>query len=227
MSRIKVLAVDDEPGVRASLARALNLDGFDVHEAAEGPAALQQIADQDFDVVVLDVAMPGISGLEVCRRIRRSGDRIPVLMLTARDSVEERVAGLEAGADDYLPKPFALKELIARIRALIRRAEPGSETHLQYEDLELNRDTRVVQRGPRTIELSRTEFSLLELFMEHPKIVLSRSQIFEHVWGYDFGPTSNALGVYVGYLRRKLEADGEDRLIHTVRGVGYVLRKRR
>jgi two-component system response regulator MprA len=219
-----VLAVDDEPGIRRSLARALSLDGFEVAEAAEGAAALERISGEEFDVIVLDVAMPGLSGLEVCRRIRRRGDRIPVLMLTAKDAVEERVAGLEAGADDYLAKPFALKELVARIRALLRRSAPNAEANLHFEDLSLSRETRIVRRDQRMIELSRTEFALLELFMEHPRIVLSRSQIFEHVWGYDFGPTSNALGVYIGYLRRKLEAGGEERILHTVRGIGYVLR---
>lgn len=222
---IRVLVVDDEPGVRASLVRALGLEGFEVTEAGDGEEALERVLEQPHDVVVLDVAMPGIDGLEVCRRLRRSGERVAVLMLTARDAVDDRVAGLEAGADDYLVKPFALKELIARIRALLRRIEPGDEPVLAFGDLSLNRETRVVRRGARAIELSRTEFSLLELFLDHPRQVLSRSQIFEQVWGYDFGPRSNALGVYIGYLRRKLEADGEPRLIHTVRGVGYVMRQ--
>jgi len=169
--------------------------------------------------------MPGIDGLEVCRRLRRGGERVAVLMLTARDAVDDRVAGLEAGADDYLVKPFALKELKARIRALMRRIEPGEEPVLAFGDLSLNRESREVMRGPRRIDLSRTEFLLLEMFMEHPRLVLSRTQIFEQVWDYDFGPRSNALGVYIGYLRRKLEADGEPRLIHTMRGFGYVLRQ--
>lgn len=182
------------------------------------------LAERDFDIVILDVSMPGIDGLEVCRRLRQSGNKTPVLMLTARDAIDERVAGLETGADDYLVKPFALKELVARLRALIRRVEPGAEPVIRYGDLTLNRETRLVHRGQREIQLSRTEFSLLELFMKHPGIVLSKSQIFDQVWGYDFGPRSNALGVYVGYLRRKLEAEGEPRLIHTVRGFGYALR---
>jgi len=169
--------------------------------------------------------MPGIDGLEVCRRLRRGGERVAVLMLTARDAVDDRVAGLEAGADDYLVKPFALKELKARIRALMRRIEPGEEPVLAFADLSLNRESREVMRGSRRIDLSRTEFLLLEMFMEHPRLVLSRTQIFEQVWDYDFGPRSNALGVYIGYLRRKLEADGEPRLIHTMRGFGYVLRQ--
>jgi two-component system response regulator MprA len=211
--------------VRTSLVRALGLEGFEVSEAADGEQALEHVLSQPHDVVGLDVAMPGIDGLEVCRRLRRGGERVAVLMLTARDAVDDRVAGLEAGADDYLVKPFALKELIARIRALLRRIEPGDEPVLAFGDLSLNRETRVVRRGARDIDLSRTEFSLLELFLDHPRQVLSRSQIFEQVWGYDFGPRSNALGVYIGYLRRKLEADGEPRLIHTVRGVGYVMRQ--
>jgi two-component system response regulator MprA len=221
----RVLTVDDEPGVRTSLVRALGLDGFQVSEAADGHQALAMLAEETFDVVVLDVSMPEIDGLEVCQRLRRRGDRVPVLMLTARDAVDERVAGLEAGADDYLVKPFALRELVARIRALIRRVDPGAEPRLEFADLALNRETRLVHRGGREIQLSRTEFSLLELFMVHPGLVMSKTQIFEQVWGYDFGPRSNALGVYVGYLRRKLEAEGESRLIHTVRGFGYVLRE--
>ena len=224
MSRLNVLAVDDDPGVRASLVRALGLEEFEVSDAADGEEALRLLDGRTFDLVVLDVSMPGIDGLEVCRQLRKRGDRIPVLMLTARDAVDERVAGLEAGADDYLIKPFALKELVARLRALVRRLEPGSEPKLEFADLTLNRETRLVHRGEREVTLSRTEFSLLELLLEHPGIVLSRVQIFEQVWGYDFGPRSNALGVYIGYLRRKLEAEDEDRLIHTVRGFGYVLR---
>ena len=176
------------------------------------------------DAIVLDVAMPGVDGLEVCRRLRSAGDRTPVLMLTARDAVDDRVAGLDAGADDYLTKPFALRELKARLRALLRRTDPRGGT-LRFGDLELDPGAREVRRGGRLIELSRTEFSLLELFVAHPRQVLTRSTIFERVWGYDFGATSNALGVYIGYLRRKTEADGEPRLLHTVRGVGYVLRE--
>lgn len=224
MAPAQVLAVDDEPGVRTSLVRALSLEGFEVAEAASGESALAQLVGGRFDVVVLDVSMPGIDGLETCRRLRQSGNRVPVLMLTARDEVDDRVAGLEAGADDYLVKPFALKELLARVRALIRRVDPGVEPKLQFADLSLNRETRLVYRGAREIQLSRTEFSLLELFMRNAGVVMSKAQIFDQVWGYDFGPRSNALGVYVGYLRRKLEADGEPRLIHTVHGFGYVLR---
>jgi two-component system response regulator MprA len=176
--------------------------------------------------VILDVLMPGVDGLEVCRRIRGSGSRLPVLMLTARTEVEDRVAGLDAGADDYVTKPFALEELLARVRALLRRTtEEDSGEVLRFADLELDPGTRLVKRGERPIELTRTEFSLLELFLRNPRQVLTRSVIFERVWGYDFGFGSNSLDVYIGYLRRKTEAAGEPRLIHTVRGVGYALRE--
>jgi two-component system response regulator MprA len=206
------------------LARALGLDHYEVRTAADGRAALDQLVDHRVDAIVLDVAMPGVDGLEVCRRLRAAGDRTPVLMLTARDAVDDRVAGLDAGADDYLVKPFALRELKARLRALLRRVDPAGAP-LRLADLELDPGTREVRRGGRRIELSRTEFALLQLFLEHPRQVLTRSAIFERVWGYDFGATSNALGVYVGYLRRKTEAAGEPRLLHTVRGVGYALRE--
>jgi two-component system response regulator MprA len=185
---------------------------------------LDSLADSRHDAVVLDVAMPGIDGLQVCRRLRDAGDRTPVLMLTARDAVDDRVAGLDAGADDYLVKPFALKELKARLRALLRRAGPGADGSLRFGDLVLDPVAYEVWRGERRLELSRTEFNLLALFLAHPRQVLTRSQIFERVWGYDFGASSNSLGVYVGYLRRKTEAGGEPRLLHTVRGVGYVLK---
>jgi two-component system, OmpR family, response regulator MprA len=220
-----ILVVDDEPSVRRSLGRALSLDRYAVEAAEDGERALDRLAERPYDVVVLDIAMPGIDGLEVCRRLRRAGDRTPILMLTARDAVDDRVAGLDAGADDYLVKPFSLKELTARVRALLRRSDPGDAPLLRFADLALNRDTREVSRRDRPIDLSRTEFSLLELLMENPRRVLSRSEIFERVWGYDFGPASNSLGVYIGYLRRKTEAGGDARLIHTVRGVGYVLRE--
>jgi two-component system response regulator MprA len=222
----RVLIVDDEPAVRAALDRALRLDGYEITLAADGREALDSVADTRHDAVVLDVAMPGIDGLEVCRRLRDAGDRTPVLMLTARDAVDDRVAGLDAGADDYLVKPFALKELKARLRALLRRAEPpeSGDGVLRFADLSLDRGAWEAHRGPRKLELSRTEFQLLALFLEHPKQVLTRSQIFERVWGYDFGSSSNSLGVYMGYLRRKTEEGGEPRLLHTVRGVGYVLR---
>jgi two-component system response regulator MprA len=222
----KVLIVDDEPAVRAALDRALRLDRYEVALAADGREALDHLAEERLDAIVLDVAMPGIDGLEVCRRLREAGDRTPVLMLTARDAVDDRVAGLDAGADDYLVKPFALKELKARLRALLRRAEPpdGEDARLRFADLALDRGAWEAHRGGRRLELSRTEFQLLALFLEHPRQVLTRSQIFERVWGYDFGSSSNSLGVYMGYLRRKTELDGERRLLHTVRGVGYVLR---
>jgi two-component system, OmpR family, response regulator MprA len=224
----RVLVVDDEPAVRVALERALRLESYDVELAADGREALDRLAaGAPPDAVVLDVAMPHVDGLEVCRRLRDAGDRTPVLMLTARDAVDDRVAGLDAGADDYLVKPFALKELKARLRALLRRTGPtgGAGGELRFADLALDPVGYEVWRGERKIELSRTEFHLLALFLEHPRQVLTRSQIFERVWGYDFGAGSNALGVYVGYLRRKTEAGGEPRLLHTVRGVGYVLRE--
>ncbi len=221
---MKVLVVDDEPGVRAALQRALTLERHDVHLAEDGQQALDTLAEGTVDAIVLDVAMPRIDGLEVCRRLRAAGDRTPVLMLTARDAIDDRVDGLDAGADDYLVKPFALRELNARLRALLRRVEPGGPT-LAFGDLVMDTSAHEVHRGSRHIELSRTEFSLLELFLEHPRQVLTRSTLFERVWGYDFGATSNALGVYIGYLRRKTEAGGERRLLHTVRGIGYVLRE--
>jgi two-component system response regulator MprA len=223
--RVRILVVDDEPAVRSALERALQLERYDVELAADGREALDVLAQRHVDAVVLDIGMPRVDGLEVCRRLRGAGDRTPVLMLTARDAVDDRVEGLDAGADDYLVKPFALKELQARVRALLRRTEAVNEADaLRFADLTMDLSAHEVRRGARLIELSRTEYSLLELFLNHPRQVLTRSTIFERVWGYDFGPTSNSLGVYVGYLRRKLEEDGEPRLLHTVRGVGYVLR---
>jgi len=193
--------------------------------AADGGEALDSLASTPADAVILDVLMPRVDGLEVARRMRQAGDRTPILMLTARDAVDDRVTGLDVGADDYLVKPFALRELQARLRALLRRSGEGGDGEvLRYADLELDPVAHEVRRGDRVIELSKTEFLLLELFMRHPRQVLTRSTIFEHVWGYDFGPTSNALGVYMGYLRRKTEAGDEPRLLHTVRGIGYVLR---
>ena len=222
----RVLVVDDEPAVRTSLDRALRLAGYDVALAADGAAALEVLEGGGQDAVVLDVAMPGVDGLEVCRRMRAGGDRTAVLMLTARDAVDDRVAGLDAGADDYLVKPFALRELQARLRALLRRTEPaeGEPEVLSLGDLVMDVPAHTVRRGDREVELTRTEFALLRLLLEHPGQVLTRSTIFERVWGYDFGATSNTLGVYLSYLRRKLEAGGEPRLLHTVRGLGYVLR---
>ncbi|HWC87321.1 MAG TPA: response regulator transcription factor [Solirubrobacteraceae bacterium] len=221
----RVLIVDDEPAVRRALERALRLEHYEVSLAADGEEALDSLSESPADAVILDVMMPRLDGLEVCRRLRQAGDRTPVLMLTARDAIDDRVAGLDVGADDYLVKPFALRELQARLRALLRRSGDGHEGEvLRYADLCLDPVAHEVYRGERRIELSRTEFLLLELFMQHPRQVLTRSTIFERVWGYDFGPTSNALGVYMGYLRRKTEEGGESRLLHTVRGVGYVLR---
>jgi len=224
---MKILVVDDERAVRESLRRALELEGYEIELAGDGSEALYRLeSTEEPDAMILDVLMPGVDGLEVCRRIRGSGSKLPVLMLTARTEVEDRVAGLDAGADDYVTKPFALEELLARVRALLRRAtEEDSGEVLRFGDLELDPGTREVRRGDRLIELTRTEFSLLELFLRNPRQVLTRSVIFERVWGYDFGFGSNSLDVYIGYLRRKTEAAGEPRLIHTVRGVGYALRE--
>jgi two-component system, OmpR family, response regulator MprA len=224
---MKILVVDDERAVRESLRRALELEGYEIELAADGNEALYRLeGDAEPDAVILDVLMPGLDGLEVCKRLRRTGSRLPVLMLTARDEVENRVAGLDAGADDYVTKPFALEELLARLRALLRRTAAGSNEVLRFADLELDPGTREVRRGDEPLELTRTEFSLLELFMLNPRQVLTRSTIFERVWGYDFGFSSNSLDVYIGYLRRKTEAGGKPRLIQTVRGVGYALRER-
>jgi two-component system response regulator MprA len=228
-----ILVVDDERAVRESLRRALDLEGYSVELASDGEEALQRLAlEPPPDAVILDILMPGVDGLEVCRRLRVDGNHAPILMLTARAEIDSRVAGLDAGADDYLPKPFALAELLARLRALLRRSSgdapataEAAASALRFADLELDPGTRDVKRGGSSIELTRTEFSLLELFLRNPRQVLTRSIIFERVWGYDFGPTSNSLDVYIGYLRRKTEMDGKARLIHTVRGVGYALRE--
>jgi two-component system, OmpR family, response regulator MprA len=227
---MRVLVVEDDPAVRDSLRRALGLKGYSVDVSPDGAEALTAMQEAQFDAVVLDVMMPGIDGLEVCRRLRAGGERVPILMLTARDAIGDRVAGLEAGADDYLVKPFALDELVARLRAITRRGgEDGRLTDgsdvLRFADLTLDTGEHLVYRGERRLELTRTEYLLLELFLRHPRLVLTRTTIFEEVWGYDFGPSSNSLGVYIGYLRRKLEQEGEPRLIQTVRGVGYVLRE--
>lgn len=223
---MKILVVDDERPVRESLRRALELEGYEIELAENGGDALERLEhNSQPDALVLDVLMPGIDGLEVCRRLRREGNQLPVLMLTARTEVENRVAGLDAGADDYLTKPFALEELLARLRALLRRAGQDDREVLRFADLELDPGTREVRRGGEPIELTRTEFSLLELFMLNPRQVLTRSIIFERVWGYDFGFASNSLDVYIGYLRRKTETGGRPRLIQTVRGVGYALRE--
>jgi two-component system, OmpR family, response regulator MprA len=223
---VKILVVDDERAVRDSLRRALELQGYEVELAADGAEALARLnANGHPDAIVLDILMPEVDGLEVCRRLRRAGNNVPVLMLTARDAVGNRVEGLDAGADDYLVKPFALDELLARVRALLRRGAASVDGVLRFADLELDPQMREVRRGGERIELTRTEFNLLELFMLNPRQVLTRSIIFERVWGYDFGFASNSLDVYIGYLRRKTEARGKPRLIQTVRGVGYALRE--
>jgi two-component system response regulator MprA len=223
---VKILVVDDDTAVRESLRRALQLERYDVELARDGAEALERMEGaHDVDALVLDVSMPRVDGLEVSRRLRSAGNRVPILMLTARDQVDDRVAGLDAGADDYVVKPFALEELLARLRALLRRLGSDEEAALQFADLGLDPVTREVERGGDRIELTRTEFSLLELFLTNPRQVLTRSVIFERVWGYDFGFGSNSLDVYIGYLRRKTEEGGKSRLIHTVRGVGYALRE--
>ncbi|MER0095453.1 response regulator transcription factor [Corynebacterium sp. KPL2699] len=229
---MKILVVDDEQPVRESLRRSLRFNGYDVLTASDGLEAVEAVRSENPELLILDVMMPNMDGLEVCRTLRSEGWDRPILVLTARDGVSDRVAGLDAGADDYLPKPFALEELLARVRSLVRRASADSiaaeapvESKLSFEDLELDADTREVSRGGRSISLTRTEFSLLQLLMENPRNVLSRSKILEEVWGYDFPTSGNALEVYIGYLRKKTEGDGDSRLIHTVRGVGYVLRE--
>jgi two-component system response regulator MprA len=222
---VKVLVVDDEPAVRDAVARALRYEGYTVATAEDGQQALESLALEPADAVVLDVLMPRLDGLEVCRRLRSAGDRVPVLMLTARETVPDRVEGLDAGGDDYLVKPFALQELLARLRALLRRTGGDGTGALRVADLSLDPDTREVRRGARAIELTRTEFLLLELLLRNARKVLTRETILERVWGYDFETSSNSLDVYIGYLRRKTEADGEPRLVQTVRGVGYVVRE--
>ena len=229
---MKILFVDDEQAVRESLRRSLKFNGYDVVLAADGVQAVEAVHSDNPELLILDVMMPNMDGLEVCRTLRSEGWDRPILVLTARDGVSDRVAGLDAGADDYLPKPFALEELLARVRSLVRRAaadsigaQPPAETQLSFEDLKLDADTREVTRGGRQISLTRTEFALLHLLMENPRKVLSRNTILEEVWGYDFPTSGNALEVYIGYLRKKTEEDGEPRLIHTVRGVGYVMRE--
>ena len=224
---VAVLVVDDDAGLRKALGRVLVSHGFEVELAADGAEALARLHARAFDLVVLDVMMPGTDGIEVCEQLRHEGSQMPVLMLTARDAVRDRVAGLEAGADDYLVKPFANAELVARVRALLRRAGRGDGTGtLVFADLELEVGTRDARRGGRAIELSPIEFGLLELFLRHPRQVLSRGLIYERVWGYDASLSSNSLDVFVGHLRRKLEAGGEPRMIQTVRGVGFTLRER-
>jgi two-component system response regulator MprA len=222
---MRILLAEDDRAVRDAVDRALRGAGYQVNAVGDGQAALVGARTPNVDALVLDLGLPILDGIEVCRQLRGEGSRVPILVLTARAGIADRVSGLDAGADDYLTKPFALDELLARLRALLRRS--GAEDHdpeLRLADLMLDPRTRECRRGDRLIELTRTEYLLLELFLRNPRIVLSRTRIFEHVWGYDFGPESNSLEVYVGYLRRKLETGGEPRLIHTVRGVGYVLK---
>ena len=224
----RVLVVDDDRAVRESLRRSLEFNGYAVALAADGAEALASISGSAPDVVVMDVMMPRLDGLEATRALRKAGNDVPILVLTARDAVGDRVEGLDAGADDYLTKPFALQELLARLRALLRRVVPHEDAPdeiLTFADLSLDVATREVRRGDRLVELTRTEFTLLEMFLRRPRRVLERSFILEEVWGYDFPTTANSLEVYVGYVRRKTEAAGEPRLIHTVRGVGYVLKQ--
>jgi two-component system, OmpR family, response regulator MprA len=225
---VGILVVDDDQAVRDALRRALSLQGYEVDVAKDGEEALLKLRTNPTttDLLVLDVLMPRLDGLELTRRLRSDGSELPILMLTARDQVSDRVSGLEAGADDYLVKPFALEELIARVRALLRRLAPEeSSTTLRFADVELDTGTREVTRGDEVLTLTRTEFALLELFMRNPRQVLTRSVIFDRVWGYDFGYGSNSLDVYISYLRKKTEVGGKPRLIHTVRGVGYALRE--
>jgi len=223
-----ILVVDDDQAVRDALRRALTMQGYSVELAADGREALDRLSGNGagIDLAIVDILMPNIDGLELTRRLRSEGNRLPILMLTARDQVSDRVSGLEAGADDYLVKPFALEELVARVRALLRRlGADETATTLQFADIELDTGTREVHRGDRELQLTRTEFALLELFLRNPRQVLTRSVIFDRVWGYDFGYGSNSLDVYISYLRKKLEARGEPRVIHTLRGVGYALRE--
>ncbi len=220
----RVVIVDDDEALRNAIRRSLRLEGYDVELAGDGADALAHLAVLRADLVVLDVLMPVLDGITVCHRLRESGDETPILMLTARDAVSDRVIGLDAGADDYLTKPFALEELLARVRALLRRSYPDDDGFLRVDDLELNQRTRQVTRGCRPMELTRTEFALLELLMRNAGMVLTRDTIRERVWGFDDSYGSNTLDVYIGYLRRKTEVGGEARMIHTVRGVGFVLR---
>jgi two-component system response regulator MprA len=220
----QILVVEDDRAARASVTRALELDGYSVTAVNDGVAALEAVAEAPADLMVVDLLMPRLDGLTLCRRLRSQGDRTPILIMTARTEVSDRVSGLDAGADDYLAKPFALDELLARVRALMRRAAYGPERELMVGDLRIDEAARRAWRGERELELTKTEFDLLQLLVRNAGIVLARSQIYEQIWGFDFGPESNSLAVYIGYLRRKLEEDGAPRLVHTVRGVGYTAR---
>ncbi len=220
----RILIIEDEDRIRQFLQRGLSFEGYRVDAAADGNAGLELARENPPDLVLLDIMLPGIDGIEVCRRLRQVSE-VPVLMLTAKEAIEDRVAGLDAGADDYLVKPFAFDELLARVRALLRRVQPAQPQVFRFADLELDTGTRQGRRGERTFDLTAKEYELLELFMRHPRQVLTREQIFDTVWNYDFGGESNIIEVYVRYLRQKTEAEGGSRLIHTVRGIGYVLRE--
>lgn len=219
------MVVDDDAKITALLRRSLTYEGYQVVEAGEGHQALELAEETEPDLVILDVMLPGISGIEVCRRLREKGNQLPVLMLTARDEITDRVQGLDSGADDYLVKPFALEELLARVRALLRRTQPGGDPQPRFADLVLDTSLREAWRGDRLISLTTKEYELLYYFMRQPRRVISREELMDRIWGYDFSGESNVLEVYIGYLRNKLEASGEKRLIHTVRGAGYVLRE--
>jgi two-component system, OmpR family, response regulator MprA len=221
-----ILIVDDDQHITGVLRRALAYEGYTVEVATRGDEALHKVIEHPPELIVLDLMLPGIDGLEVCRRLRASGNQVPILMLTAKDAIPDRVAGLDEGADDYLVKPMELEELLARVRALLRRRNPEQAEVLRFADVELDTGTRIARRGNREISLSTTEYELLALFMRRPRQVLTRDIIMERVWGYDFEGESNVLEVYVGYLRNKLEADGEPRILHTIRGAGYVLREK-
>lgn len=220
---VNILVVDDDPRITRMLKRALTFEGYGVETASSGASGLEIASQREPDLVILDILMPGIDGMEVCRRLRATGDT-PILMLTAKDEVQDRVEGLDSGADDYVVKPFALEELLARVRALLRRHDPGSQEVLRYADLVLDTGERRVRRGDREITLSATEFALLQHFMRHPRRVLPRDAILDTIWGPEFVRPTNVVDVYIGYLRSKLEGEGEPRLLHTVRGAGYVLR---
>lgn len=220
----RILLIEDESKIADFIRRGLKLEGYEVDVAYDGDVGLDKAVEAKPDLIILDLMLPGVDGMDVCRSLREAGFEMPILMLTARDAVADRVAGLDAGADDYLVKPFAFDELVARIRALLRRSAPAEDEMLTFSDLVMNVTTREVKRRERPIELTAKEFDLLETFMRHPRQVLTRDQLYQHVWGYDFSAESNIIEVYIRYLRAKLEEEGEPRLIHTVRGVGYVLR---
>lgn len=221
---IKILVIEDDPAILRLLQRGLSMEGYQVETATNGESGLKLFQEKQPDLIVLDLMLPGMDGLEVCQRIRQKS-KLPILILTAKDAVQDRVEGLDAGADDYLVKPFNLEELLARIRALLRRTEQERQPVLRFADVTIDTTTREVRRGDRKLELTKKEYQLLELFMRHPRQVLTREMIFDRIWGYDFGGESNVLEVYIRYLRQKLEQNGEPRLIHTVRGVGYVMRE--